>query len=128
MLTLKTDKVNSMTRSSLSALVVSALLLAGCAPHPATGNWVPAEGDESGFVRIHVQYDGKTDIYRPGEETAAFRCFWAGESGAVIGLQCVLAENTDIEKHFKLNVTADQGARLEAAGKVIGFYRRSAVK
>ncbi|MES9845917.1 MAG: hypothetical protein ABW162_00250 [Candidatus Sedimenticola sp. PURPLELP] len=114
-----------MLRTWGSVLTVSAMLLSGCAPHPGTGNWVPDEADNSGFVRIHVQYDGKMDFYRDGEDAAVMHCFWAGESETAIGLQCTLAENPDIEKHYRLRVSEHQHAELLQGGDVIGRYIRS---
>lgn len=104
------------------------LLLTGCSPHPATGKWMPESGDASGYTRIHVQYDGKTDFYRAGQEEATLRCFWAGESPEIIGLQCTVAANTAIEKHYQLKVANWEGAELLEAGRVIGRFRRSSMQ
>ena len=107
------------------AVLAPVLALSGCAPHPCTGDWRSAANDESGFVRIHVQYDGKTDIYSADREEAVQRCFWAGEAADSIRLDCVLAENTDIKKHYSMRVSAEDEVELIEAGAVVGRYRRS---
>jgi hypothetical protein len=100
------------------------LLLAGCSGHPGAGTWQIEDGLEGGYSRLVVQFDGRAEFFRPGEETAAQRCFWAGESSNSIALQCSDAANPDLERHYRLKVNQRGQGELMQGGRLLGLLQR----
>ena len=102
-----------------------ALFLGACAPHPGAGHWVPEGTNPEGFTGLSVQFDGKAEFYAQGREEAVVRCFWGGESAETISMDCVVAENTEIQRRYALNIQADR-AELFSGAKMVGVFTRSA--
>lgn len=112
---------NTLFRSCVIAFIV---LLAGCAPHPATGHWVTTADTGTGFTRLEVTYEGRANLYAAGEKEAGRHCFWSGESARAVAITCKPAFNTEIEEHYHLNVQADGTAVLSQADKVLAHFSR----
>lgn len=113
------------TRALLCAAPLLALL-AGCAPHPATGNWTTATEPASGFNRLNVTYEGQALLFEVGEQQAGRHCFWGGESAQSIALTCKPAANLDTEERYRLVVAADGTATLHGEGAVLARFSRPA--
>lgn len=122
----------------LLALPTLSCLLAACSPHPGSGKW-QATGEtnphfNTGFTRIEVGYEGRTDIFGVPAAIAANsddgngairRCFWRGVDAQTIAMNCVQAANTDIEESFQLRVEPQTGvAELLRDDVVIGRFER----
>ena len=106
-------------------LTVVSLALSGCSPHPGTGTWLPVEGGTTEFSRITVNFNGRAELYTPGSEKEALRCFWGGESSESMQMQCSLAANTDVEYTYRFRVNQSGEAELVLSGQTIGtFYRK----
>ena len=106
------------------ALLVTALLIAGCSPHPGAGTWVPLAGAESRYERLEVMFEGRAEFYLPAAEEADLRCFWSGESGRDIALQCSSAGNPDVDLHFRLKTRQSGEAELLQGGRTLMLMRR----
>jgi len=98
--------------------------LAGCAPHPATGLWVAAEGADSPFTRLDVDFQGWAELFRNTETKEVLRCFWAGANGESIRLTCRGAEDEEAEEHYRLVVTGEAGAELKQEERVVARFVR----
>lgn len=125
-----------MTKLFYPALCAAVALLVGCSPHPGAGYW-SATGGGGEFARLHVSYEGRTNIFgqqqaeeEDSDATALRRCFWRGIDAQTIEMTCVLAANTDIEERYRLQVEADRNrAELTRDGKqVASFVRKSTAK
>ena len=112
-------------RHRILALIAAALLVAGCSPHPGSGNWV-ASGGEAEFDRLEVHFKGWADLYKPGQDESAYHCFWSAHSERAIALSCTPADNPDAEVHFRLKVAEDGKAVLTRNDEPVGRYRRQA--
>ncbi len=118
-------------------VTVVLLMLTACSPHPGAGKWIVAddgkEADITEFVRIHVSYEGRTNIFGRGngpeadsDSTAIRRCFWHGIDAQTIELSCVQALNTDIEESYRFRVDAGRNsAELLQDGRVVGRFVRN---
>jgi hypothetical protein len=102
------------------------LALAGCSPHPAAGIWTAEPGSGAGFQRLEVTYEGRADLYAPGEPEAGRHCFWSGESARAIALACKPASDPDAEEHYRLVVQEDGTATLLRDGEVSARLTRQA--
>jgi hypothetical protein len=101
-------------------------LLAGCSAHPAAGTWIAVSDNVAGFSRLVVQFDGKADIYSPGQESSVRRCFWGGAGKQSITLDCVQALDTEIKERYQLHVLAGRQAELSRGEERIGLFNRQA--
>ncbi len=106
----------------LVSLLFLPFLLAACGGHPGAGTWQYTNGGE--YQRLVVQFDGKAEFFRPGQEEPAQRCFWAGDSARSIVLQCVDAANPDLERKYRLKVTADDGGELMQGERLVALLKR----
>lgn len=104
---------------------LSLFLLAGCAPHPSSGQWAPApnENNASGFVKIDVQFEGRADFYQEGIEKAVRHCFWGGISKNEARMKCSQADS-EVEETYILKVGEDGSAVLSLGGKPLGRFIR----
>lgn len=93
-------------------ILLPALFLAGCSPHPATGTWSGAATASAQFHRLEVTYEGRALLYAAGEDTAGRHCFWGGESAQSIAMSCTPAFNPELEEHYRLVIGADGRASL----------------
>lgn len=112
-------------RHRILALIAAALLVAGCSPHPGSGNWVATGGDPA-FDRLEVHFKGWADLYRPDEAESAYHCFWSAYDERSIGLSCTPADNPDAEVQFRLKVAEGGKASLTRDDELVGRYRRQA--
>lgn len=112
--------------NTLFSLGAAALLFAltGCSPHPATGNWIASTGSNSEFSRLEVTYEGRANLFEPGEEKAGRHCFWSGENKQAISMSCKPAFNTDIEEFYRLELGEDGIASLMREGEVKARFSR----
>lgn len=120
----------------ITTLLPALLLLAACSPHPGTGAWGAAKGNQversSEFARIDVTYEGRANIYgwladpaSDSDATAIRRCFWSGVDKKTIALNCVQAVNTEIEETYMLRVDADdRGSVLLQDGRPVTRFLR----
>jgi hypothetical protein len=100
------------------------LLLGACSPHPGAGKWISSEGEPSTFYRLEVHYDGRAELYLPGQDVEALRCFWGGAGPDSILLDCTAAEAVEERVRYVLRVAGDGGAELlQEEKRIAGFSR-----
>ncbi len=104
-------------------ILFSAMLVVACSPHPGAGGW-RANSADAAFERLEIRYDGRADFYtRATDKTAAWRCFWAGVDNHAIGLKCINATDTTMERQFQLAVDAGgHKAVLKQGENALGQY------
>lgn len=102
----------------------SLLLLTGCSPHPATGDWSAQAESAQQFARLSVQYEGRADLYSTGAKEAERHCFWGGVSGTSISLTCVPAMDTDAREHYRFTVTESGEGVLSRDGEIVTRFLR----
>lgn len=105
--------------------VALTLLLTGCGPHPGSGAWLADPEPVAGYQRLKVEFDGRAEFFRPGEEGAALRCFWAGDSANSIQMDCISAGDDASKFLYAFRVLDDGRAELLMDGKVLGQFRSS---
>ena len=108
----------------LSFLIVTTLLLYGCAPHPGTGTWVPIAEVDTVYSRIAVEFNGQAELFIPGREEHLIRCFWSGESANSISMDCISADDTEIKYTILLQVADDGVGELLQNGAVVGRFSK----
>lgn len=106
--------------TSLAAL----FMLTACAPHPASGIWLPGQAQQAPFSHLEVKYEGRA-ILRAGNDPQEERhCFWAGQSAASIALTCTPAFNPKLEEKYLLEVELDDRARLLQDQRLLMYFVR----
>jgi hypothetical protein len=113
---------------ALSLIMALVFSLSACSPHPGSGAWVPVGENSSGFSRLVVHFEGRAELFKPGVEGDALRCFWGGESGNSIFLDCSLAENAEVKVRYGLEVDEDGRAALTHMGRQVATLVRQDVK
>jgi hypothetical protein len=107
----------------LTLIAALVLLLTGCGPHPGSGAWLADPEPVAGYQRLQVEFDGRAEFFRPGEEAAALRCFWAGDSATSIKMDCISAADDATKFIYSLRVLDDGQGELLLDDKVLGRFR-----
>jgi hypothetical protein len=108
----------------LYVMLGAVLLLAGCSPHPGSGDWTAEEGNPNGFTRLVVQFDGKAEFYRQDQEKEWLRCFWQSSGAMRIDIQCTSKSDTEGERFYELAIAEIGPALLKENGTVIARFIR----
>ena len=107
-------------------MLLFALALQGCSPHPGAGHWQAVENSASKFSKISVEFEGRAELLPTDTAAETQRCFWAGKTAEVIRLQCTQGDDTGVEFLYLLSVDSSGNepvATLTQDGKQMGDYR-----
>lgn len=108
------------------ALIGLVLMLAACSPHPGSGVWLPSGENNSGYSKMVVQFDGRVEFFATDKTDAIARCFWAGEDGQNLSMDCVMADNSEMTFVYYLEVDGSKKtAELKKSGELIGAFSRT---
>ena len=113
------------------SIILLALGLQACSPHPGAGHWQAREDSTSRFDKILVEFDGKAQLIPGDPKAETQRCFWSGKNARAIQLQCTEGDDTGLEFVYLLSVDATGSepiATLSLDSKPIGAYRRQQQK
>ena len=107
---------------SLGVILTSLIVLSGCSPHPASGNWVSSEDNSANFTKILVHFESRLEIFSGESEKPALYCGWSATSRQNIGIECLRSEDQDVMDVYQLNVEGEDKAELIQNGKVIARF------
>ncbi len=110
--------------SALCAILATGLLLAGCGPHPAAGEWLMSVEDPSLYSRIEIKFDGTAFLFVRGQDDHEVRCLWAGADRSTIDLDCARRDRPSRHFAYQLQVIGNRNGVLIDSGRVIGHYQR----
>lgn len=112
---------------SLTALpiLLAALLLQSCSPHPGAGSWVPIESSNAPFSEISVSFNGQVELFVPQREGHAYRCFWAGTSSDTLNFDCISADDETVKPQYSFKIAQNGVAKLFEATTPLGEYQHS---
>ena len=113
----------------LPSIVLTALGLQACGPHPGAGIWQAEKDSNSRFTTIEVEFDGMAQLTPTDAKAEAQRCFWSGLDADTIQLQCTVGDDSGLEFEYLLSVDPDSRpplATLLQNAKPIGSYHRQA--
>ena len=104
-------------------LLLPALMLSACSPHPGAGGWA-AITDSAPFERLEIRFNGQADLYTlKDDKKAAWRCFWAAKDDETAQMKCVEANNANNEQvyWFRADKESKEGS-LIFGKQVLGRY------
>jgi len=113
----------------LLSIVLTALGLQACGPHPGAGHWQARDAGNSRFTTVNVDFDGMAQLTPANNKDEAQRCFWSGLNADTIQLQCTLGDDSGLEFNYLLSVDPDSQpplATLLQDAKPIGSYDKQA--
>ena len=87
-------------------LASASLLLAGCAPHPASGVW-QAVDPQAPVQRLVLAFNGRA-LFATGTPPVEWHCFWSGRDAREASLACTAADRPKTVVNYRLVSSGDQ--------------------
>lgn len=109
---------------TLLALAAGMLLLSGCGPHPATGEWQMNAEEPSIYARILIKTDGTAYLFVPGSDSYEVSCHWNSADRSIIEMDCIRYDQPSRHFTYNLQVIGKNNGVLIDNGRVIGHYQR----
>lgn len=103
-------------------LIIFAVLISGCSPHPATGVWKSTQENDYGVSKLVVAFDGKAEFVSKKLDNAIWHCFWAAKAKQQVELKCKPSTNTEKEESFKLLIDENGFANLSLKSQLISTF------
>jgi len=105
-------------------VLVSALVLAACSPHPGAGNWTAIGKNTAGIPALTLSYDGRA-LFTTTNPKASWHCFWSAAGKREATLDCTSSANPDQEVEYRFRVSAQGEGTLLRQDRVLGRFRRT---
>ena len=118
----------------LSIAIFSLLSISACSPHSGTGTWETDGNNSLTVSKIIISFEGTADFFsdtikpipKPDKKTndAFRRCFWGAASENEMQLQCVHADNTDIQESYRFTIIEKDQAQLTQNEQLIALFTK----
>ncbi len=102
-------------------MAAAALVLAGCAPHPASGVW-QALDPQAPVQRLVLAFNGRA-LFKTGTPPVEWHCFWSGHDAREASLACTAADQPRQVVNYRLVSRGDQ-ADFYRGDEPLGRFRR----
>ena len=102
-----------------NAGILGLFLIAGCSPHPGTGEWKAMTENELNITKISVFFTPKVLFYARAINEPVMQCGWWALDKKVIEMECVHLSDTEIKEKYRIKVVADGKAELLKEDTVI---------
>ncbi|MCK4707733.1 MAG: hypothetical protein KAU21_03875, partial [Gammaproteobacteria bacterium] len=99
--------------------ILTLFLIAGCSPHPGTGEWLSTTENNLNITKISVFFTPKVLFYAEGIKEPVMQCGWWALDKKVIEMECVHLSDTEIKEKYQIKSVADGRAELIKEGTVI---------
>ncbi len=99
--------------------ILGLFLIAGCSPHPGTGEWRSATENKLNITKVSVFFTPKVLFYAGDIREPVMQCGWWALDKKVIEMECVHLSDTEIKEKYQIKVIADGKAELIEGNTVI---------
>ena len=99
--------------------LLALFLIAGCSPHPGTGEWQSTTENKLNITKVSVFFTPKVLFYASGISDPVMQCGWWALDKKVIEMECVHLSNTEIKEKFQIRTLAEGEAELIQDGIVL---------
>ena len=104
---------------NLILILITAIFLSACGPHPGTGEWLSTTDNEENINKITVFFEPKVLFYSTGSIDPVMQCGWWGLDSKNIEMECVHLADTETKEKYQIRVIATGEAELLRGDKLI---------
>lgn len=103
-------------------LLIVALLLSACTPHPASGFWKTTQDNVYGITKLVIGFDGRAEFVTNKQDNATWRCFWSAIDERQARLKCTSSKNPEQDEDFILTINNQSQAELKHNDKQVASF------
>ena len=107
-----------------NAVIPGLFLIAGCSPHPGTGEWKSATENKLNITKVSVFFSPKVLFYARDIPDPVMQCGWWALDKKIIEMECVHLSNTEIKEKYQIKALSDGKAELTKDGSIITLLVR----